>query len=346
MYIKSPYTHYGSFHLPPRPLEKAHRSTLSLTHSTPHRQSDSTQQPHFAKGATLLTMAQVGGRENKAGESVGPEVKYTSGVHEYPKEREDCLHHYFFRLHRNGGKGDLPYFYDIEVDEESLTVQTCHGKPGEFMVKNHPKTCASTTELQAQVATYVRSRETIDGGPFTRHHESCRLALPENIAAAASAGGGGGAAAKPESEKRKASASNKVDLGDGDDGKGNGKRRALGDGGHAAKHIVGMPTSPALTVIGPPGVPPPPPAGGEGGLPPPPPPPSVPPPPEGGVDGPPGLAGAGGVSSQPGNTSGYVSKAKIRGPYKRKTPEELLARTLARRAKKALAAAAAKGSTQ
>eukprot|EP00729_Bicosta_minor_P012305 gene12305-1309_t len=219
-------------------------------------------------------MTQVGGRKNKAGESVGPEMKYTSGLHEYPKER-DCLHHYFFRLHRNGGKGDLPYFYDIEVDEDSLTVQTWHGKPGEFMIKNHPKTCESSKELHKQVAT------------------------------------------------------------------------ALGSGGHAAGHIVGMPPLPALAVRGSPGVPPPPPAGGGGGggspppPPPPPPPPDVPPLPAGGPAGP-----AGGVSGQPYNTSGYVSKAKVRGPYKRKTPEELLARTLERRAKKALAAATANGSTQ
>ena len=297
-------------------------------------------------------MTQVGGRENKAGESVGPEMKYTSGLHEYPKER-DCLHHYFFRLHRNGGKGDLPYFYDIEVDEDSLTVQTWHGKPGEFMIKNHPKTCESSEELHKQVETYVKSRETIDGGPFTSHHESCRLALPENIAAAATAGGGSGsgsgsgAAAKPESGKRKASAASKeVDLSDGDDG----KRRALGSGGHAAGHIVGMPPLPALAVRGSPGVPPPPPAGGGGGggSPPPPPPPDVPPPPAG-VPPPPAeepAGPAGGVSGQPYNTSGYVSKAKVRGPYKRKTPEELLARTLERRAKKALAAATANGSTQ
>ena len=95
-------------------------------------------------------MAEVKWKYNKAGEPVGPEEKYTSGVHEYPKERE-CEHLYFYRLHRDGGRGDLPYFYDIEVDEENLTVRTWHGKPGKFMTKNHPKKYESPKELRKQV---------------------------------------------------------------------------------------------------------------------------------------------------------------------------------------------------
>lgn len=133
-------------------------------------------------------MAEVKWKYNKAGEPVGPEEKYTSGVHEYPTERE-CEHLYFYRLHRDGGRGDLPYFYDIEVDEENLTVRTWHGKPGKFMTKNHPKKFESSKELRKQVKTYVNGRRTIAGGPFTSHTESSRLALPENTATAATAGG-------------------------------------------------------------------------------------------------------------------------------------------------------------
>ena len=70
---------------------------------------------------------------------VGPEKKF---VPPFPPESPH-QHLYYYRRQRDDGRA-LPYFYDIEVDGDSFTVQTWHGKPGKYMWRNFKQVFASS----------------------------------------------------------------------------------------------------------------------------------------------------------------------------------------------------------
>jgi len=87
-----------------------------------------------------------------------------------------------------------PYFYDVETLPEgehldkdgnpgSFAVRTWHGKPGQYMWRNHKWVFASAKAAQQKVKQLTNQRAKFKGGAFIHHPtSSSRLALPEEMA--------------------------------------------------------------------------------------------------------------------------------------------------------------------
>ena len=100
---------------------------------------------------------------------------------------------FFFRTVCDDGTV-RPYFYDVETLPEgahrdkdgkpgSFAVRTWHGKPGQYMWRNHKWVFDSAKAAQQKVKQLTKARAKFKGGAFTRHStSSSRLALPEAMA--------------------------------------------------------------------------------------------------------------------------------------------------------------------
>jgi hypothetical protein len=123
---------------------------------------------------------------------MGPDEKFATPS-SFPDESAESAWTYFYRRANDAGKA-LPYFYDIELKQEGdyvnkngdagrFAVGTWHGKPGEYMWRNHLWTFDSMEDARKQVKLLVSRRASFKGGPFLRSEAgSCRRDLPEEDA--------------------------------------------------------------------------------------------------------------------------------------------------------------------